>query len=378
MTLLIRRLALLMIVATSVAVVLSRLYPPATHWRLRQPAGWVSLKKFCMPAWDRSPLLLEVGTGRLRSLSLPDTDCMDAASCSPWLDEDGRVQVVGRWAHRMHDGPGVLNKEFGLARCTFPDGEVLDRVPLDVMPSGPPCWLPGTRARVAFAAGDGKLYRFDFEPERGRIHASDSDSESVAARRAVPLEWHGDTPGDGDPFILDPCWPDDPRMAHYLVVSLRIQPRDSWAPYSTEQLWWLKLDDADTAIVAAGRMISPESNGRSNDVVEERYPTTASLPDGRLALAYLTHRRGDSDWRLCLLPIPFDSDQRVKTASQDEATTLAQDCLPTPPAFSTDGRLVGAVQRDDGRGRIVRIPIGATPSSATAHRTVHGRSGARS
>lgn len=372
MTLMLRRLGLLVIAATVVAVVLAKLDPPATHWRLRQPAGWVGLRNYCLPDWDQTPTLLEVGTGRVKSIPLPDGDHLDVMSCSPWQGDDGRVQVVGRWARRVSDGPSVLNEEFGLARCTFPDGEVLDRIPLEIMPSGPPCWFPGTQASVLFAAGDGKLYRLDFEPERNRVPAAE-------ARRAVPLEWRCKLPEQGDPYIIDPCWPDDPRMAHCLLVSLRIQPRSQSRARAREQLWWLKLNDAGTAIVAAGRLIGPESEKgtRSRNVAEERFPAAAPLPDGRLAVAYLAHRRG-TGWRLRMVPIAFDADQDMKPASPDDVKTLARNCLPTPPGFSADGRLLGIMQASEGHNRIVRIPVGGPPPSATAHRTARTRPHAHS
>lgn len=62
----------------------------------------------------------------------------------------------------------------GLARISYPDGEILDQVSLEVVPLSSPCWLEGTSARVVFGAADGKLYRLAFEsaiPKTGETRA---------------------------------------------------------------------------------------------------------------------------------------------------------------------------------------------------------------
>src|SRR5271166_1593768 len=49
-----------------------------------------------------------------------------------------------------------------LARFRLPEGEVIDEVKLDVLPTGRVCWVPEYPGRIMFAAGDGQLYCHDF------------------------------------------------------------------------------------------------------------------------------------------------------------------------------------------------------------------------
>jgi hypothetical protein len=318
-----------------------------------------------------TPLWLEVGSGRISALKLPDEDELDVASCSPWLDEDGKAQVVGRWERHTGDGVTSVGDAFGLVRCTFPDGEVLNRVPLEVMPVGPPCWYPGTRARVLFPAGDGNLYRLAFEPDRSRGEAAGPDGGSDP--RPLPLEWHGRPPAGGEPFLADPCWPDDPRFRHCLLATARVPSTGAAAGCRAERVWWLTLNDAGTAIESAGPLFSPESLARG---LEQRCPSVTSLPGGGLALAYLEQRRREAGWRLRMVRLDFDPARGVPAAARAEVRTLADDCLPTPPAFSADGRMLGAVRRsDDGLGRVVRFATGEDVLTATAPafaRPAHG------
>ncbi len=108
--------------------------------------------------------LLDAQAGVL--VPLPLDYAIEHAACSPWVDDRGRAQMVGRCKDRR--GHGALRRgvrSYGLARFTIPDGELLDHVPLDILPASRPCWFPGTTARVLFAAGDGRLYRYDFGGE---------------------------------------------------------------------------------------------------------------------------------------------------------------------------------------------------------------------
>src|SRR5206468_569384 len=126
-------------------------------------------------------------TGEIRRFRSPTGDRFDYASCSPWQDEEGQYQVVGRWSELSADGPSADVDEFGLARYTLPSGRVLDRVPLDVVPASPPCWFPGFTARVLYAASDGLLYRLSFEGDTPR-RAGDPPP------KPEPVEWRVNIP----------------------------------------------------------------------------------------------------------------------------------------------------------------------------------------
>ena len=61
-----------------------------------------------------------------------------------------------------------LPQDFGVARFTVPEGRLIDRVKLDHVPIGDPCWVPGVTPRILFSAGDGYLYRYEFEESNAR------------------------------------------------------------------------------------------------------------------------------------------------------------------------------------------------------------------
>ena len=116
---------------------------------------------------DRTPRWLDAETGTVTTFPIEEGDVLEAASCSPWVDEKGRHQVIGRWSSRTKDGPMSMSTDFGLARYMFPSGQLLDHVSTDIVPVGAPSWFPGTRANILFAAGDGNLYKYAFETEAG-------------------------------------------------------------------------------------------------------------------------------------------------------------------------------------------------------------------
>src|SRR3954468_14182751 len=159
---LIRLLVLLALGATMMAVGISRLDPPKPAWRVRRPAQYSNINEYFLDVRDRTPRWLDVQTGQVKAQALSDGDVLEVASCAPWVDERGRTQVVGRWSSRTKDGPMSMSQDFGLARYTFPGGEMLDHASPEIVRVGPPCWFPGTRARILFVAGDGMLYHYAF------------------------------------------------------------------------------------------------------------------------------------------------------------------------------------------------------------------------
>ena len=52
--------------------------------------------------------------------------------------------------------------ELGLARCTYPERRILDRVLLDPLPLSKVCWYPDRSDTIIYAAADGRLYRYAF------------------------------------------------------------------------------------------------------------------------------------------------------------------------------------------------------------------------
>src|SRR5262249_28483870 len=139
---------------------------------------------------------LDPETGQYSRMAIPDGDSLLFAQASPWRDGRGRSQVVGRWMGRDRDDGGA--RGFGLARYSYPSGEVLDPLPVDVAPASPPAWFPDLSARLIYAGTDGRLYRIAFEDEAGR------PTGRGEALRPVPLSWQCATPGVGRVHVEDP------------------------------------------------------------------------------------------------------------------------------------------------------------------------------
>jgi len=349
---LIRLLVLLALGSTMVAVGLSKLDPPRPDWRTRRTTQNFIINEYFIDAIDRTPRWLDAGTGSLTEVPLADGDLLDAASSSPWVEEQGRRQVIGRWSSRIKDGPMSISKDFGLARYTFPGGEVLDQVPTEIVPVGPPCWFPGTRARVIFAAGDGMLYHYAFESEDRDKAGSGRDA------RPIPLAWRCPKPGDGNIFLGDLTWPEDPRMGGCLIVSLRHQGIgvEDARSFSRMQLWWLKLNHAGTEVVETGRLVTTDVTGPSARQFDERTPTVSTLPDGRTVLAYLRQRGGEAGWELRVAPISIETGRQIPTVLESRSRVLAEKCQASHPAFSPDGRWLSAITGSTpADGRLARL-----------------------
>jgi len=350
LTSLIRLLVALMLGSTAAAIGVSRLAGPAEARRVPRAPEYVGLNAFVLTPGFPGSYWLERDRGRIISPDLAGGDALDYASLSPWRDDRGRAQAVGRWSGPLRVDSGA--QESGLIRATFPDGEVLDRVATDLLPIGAPCWYPGTTARVLFAAGDGALYRFAFEsgPDAG-------PGRGERDERPRRIGWRVETPGRRPVYIADPHWPSDARFGRLLFVALReIEPGGGRPRMTRTRLWWLRLDDDGGAIEGAGRLIPPGAGPEAGDV-EERFPTVGIGPDGRPILGYL-RKVGDAPWELHAVPIAADPAGRRPPVVVGPGTKLADCCLPSAPALSTDGRWISAVTSDASRGAVlVRVDL---------------------
>jgi hypothetical protein len=288
---------------------------------------------------DLAARFLDPETGRVVRPGLPEGEMFDQVSCSPWVDDRGRWQAVGRWSSGSGEAEDRALHEVGLARFTFPGGEALDRIPTEIVPAGPPCWFPGTEARVLFAAGDGQLYRVDFE--------GDGDGPRRSRRREPqPLDWDVEPPGGGPVFMAGPAWPTDGRLGGRVLVSLMTTERvDGRARYSGSRLWWLQLDADGSAIKAAGRLTVPDPSQPDAPEDDERGPTPVAMADGSLALAYLCRPAGRLSWQLRLAPIEVDPQTGAPSVRADLGRTLADDCLPIAPVAEADGRHLVCIRR---------------------------------
>jgi hypothetical protein len=317
---------------------------------------------------------LDPETGRIEPVLLPEGEALECARGSPWRDSRGRWQVAGRGWTRSGPRRNSIPGRHCLALYEFPGGAVLDRIDAEHLPvpTGPPCWEPGTSARILFAAGDGALYWHDFE---------NSDPSGAGYRggisRPQPLTWACRQPGLGPAFLAEPQWPSEPRFGRRLLVALRVHERvGGLLRNSPWQLWWLRLDRARMAIVAAGPLLHPDPTVPAADLWGDHFPTLLSGPGGELALAYLTYRPGVHLGELRIAPLRIDPATGEPSAVEG-GPVLASDCVGTALAPSADGRWLGCVVRPEGSGpKVLRLDLaevhrGATKSSrvGTAHRS---------
>lgn len=268
--------------------------------------------------------LLDAGTGDLVRFPLAGMERISFAACSPWQDGLGRTHVAGLWID--FDDQNI--RAMGLARCVLPGALVLDRVELDVLPGGAPCWPPGPGTWVLYPGTDGVLYRLEFD-------------EGASVPR--PLAWRCPPPRGSWKGIIDPAWPSDPRLAGTILVALRHIASDDGLPdWFESQLWWLELNADGTAIEGAGRLIAPASgncNGHE-EIALERLPALSATPDGGLVLAYIVRRKGESEYRLRLARVTIDPATRAPRAEPSTVVEVAEGRAPALAAFSADGRWV--------------------------------------
>jgi hypothetical protein len=345
LTSLIRTLAVIFLGSSAAAIGLARLAPPPKPWRMPCRVANVNVNIFLLNHGSRDSLWLAKDEGRTSKLPIPSGSIFDYASCSPWRDDRGRSQVVGRWSRDPSAFQG--ENDFGLARLSYPDGELIDRISTDVVPVSPPCWYPGTGTRVLFAAGDGRLYQYEFESHSGTTSDPDGDRQN----EPTPLVWDCKAPGTGDVYISDPHWSTDTHSNRIVVVALRlIEPNTGRQQYTRSQLWWLRLSEDGHSIKEAGRLVQPPTG--VNDV-EERSPSIGRTSDGRLALAYL-RKTGFKPWELRMTPLDLDATGVRPLTLTSVGSRIAEGCQPFSPIISSDGRCISYIQGDTPHVAIIR------------------------
>jgi hypothetical protein len=333
-----------------VALGLGRWAAPAPSWRSLNRFRHSNINKFFYSSNVNQTHYLDPETGRIGTLELPEAERLEQLSWSPWRDEAGQAHVVGQWSSRSGAGTNMIAEQFGLARCTFPEGRVLDRVVSETVPNSPPCWFPGTSSRILFPAPNGAIYRFDFEG----ADSNDGSSRSPGAQ-PTPLAWKCDITGGSRTVVNDMTWPVDTRLGGRLLVSLcRYRQEGDHCFIARPEIWWLRLDHDGTAIDQAARLTIHGSVPPSG--LLERWPVVTTQPDGRLVLAYLAHDEGRMTWDLRVAPIAFEGDNPV--VYSDQSRLLCDNCAPSAPAFSADGRWINfTVLTDRDRSRAQRLPF---------------------
>lgn len=302
---------------------------------------------------ENFPRFLDRETGRFLRVECPAGDMLDNVVCSPWCDERGQYQVVGRWLSSSGEGNSLLPQQFGVARYTLPEGRVIDRVELDMTPGGTPCWVPGLSPRIVFAGGDGQLYHYAFGEANGAAALEDGAADPARPQR---LTWRTTPPGVGPIFFKDLVWPSDPRMGGRLIASLSYQIQTEGKRYYVDsQLWWIQLSGDGMDIEAVGRLIVPDGPGPIADPDdEERHPNLESSPEGGLVLAYLSRARPHKPWVLRVAPVALAPGTGMPIVRRGSSRAVAGQCVAIPPVFSADGRWVyGSLGTEPEMARIV-------------------------
>ncbi len=345
------------LVSSAAALVVARIAPAPTGWRMPCPVAYTSINSFYLDPCSRGSVWVERdGGATIGGPGNDNNELIEYASFSPWRDEAGRYQVVGRWSWDFRtESP---DNSYGLARMTFPDGEVLDHIETEVVPVSAPCWYPGTQARVLFAAGDGKLYRCAFEPSD--VPNAQTDGAENQPRALV---WDCPPPGEDGVYLTDPYWPSEPGMRNIIFVGVRIAPATSLArrvPGPT-RIWWLRLSEDGASIIEAGQLVGENVDGLD---VTERCPILGQLPAGRPVLAYF-RKNSLQPLSLHMVEIEMDLERHCPRTVAGSGATLAENCLASPPVFSTDGRWLSFVQMTGGERLRRQIRLEERPATRT-------------
>ena len=267
-----------------------------THFFLPQPSlheavGVSRSQLACVEEYR----LVDRSTGKAQPLPLPRDAAWGFVTVSPWRDQDGNLEAVGRWSR-----PGVLDDQsfYGLGLFRVSDATIVRSIDLDVLPTGRPCWVPGRPGDLVFPAGDGQLYRCRLTHD-GNMKANaqtsvDDENHPGSSRSVAPgaVTWRCAVPGSGRVFIADPVWPADKPLGPFVFVSLTPQTNAGGRPRNEpSQIWWLEMSEFGDEILSAGRFTVPAPASAQGRPLVERLPSVSVSPSGRLTLAYLTRAR---------------------------------------------------------------------------------------
>ena len=191
----------------------------------------------------------------------------------PLRGPGGELEAVGRWVNP--EGQAFCG--WGLFRLT--DGAVLRRVATEMLPTGRSCWVSGLPRTILFPAADGQLHRCRLDGEDEHSPAPSSWAARGAGHGDAVL-WGIRPPGEGDVFLADPVWSDEPKLKKWVIVALSQKVRRGKRfVFGPPDLWWLEVSDGAGSIIAAGPLVRAEDGAGSD--LEKRFPSVAVDPRGR-------------------------------------------------------------------------------------------------
>jgi hypothetical protein len=301
-------------------------------------------------------------TGKSEPIPLPSEDIWALLTVSPWRDRDGNLEVVGRWARHL-DPPG--ERPFsGLGRFRLPDATVISRIPIDIIPTGRPCVLPGRAGEILFPSGDGQLYRCNISEDTTSESRTNSGENENEAEDSVPgslrrVKWRCARPSAGQIYISEPHLSAVPRLRNYVFVSLSAQKQlDKKVQQELPKLWWLRMNDRFDVIEAAGPLTGEFANHNQRDPIAERFPTIAPGSEHRLSMIYITRKPPERGWRLQFSMVELDpktGEPRV-TSRENTAVALAEDIAADYPLISADSKSAFA-RSATGQLITVKLPV---------------------
>lgn len=276
------------------ALAVARVKPIDARSGARVASSWRSPSNTFVLGEDPVRLIDRVD-GRTKTIDVPEGERWHYLSPSPWQDEDGVVEAVGRFTRPRLRERDAGASAYGLVRLRLPEAEVIERIDLDVLPTSRPAWNPIDDGHVLVAAGDGRLYSYRFAPREeacGLLAAP--ERQATVGTDIVALQWECRPPGRGEPYLADPVWPTIPELQNLVVVSLSastLEP-DGELRYGSTSPWWLELGPDGERIVAAGPLIDPSDDPDAAADVHRRFPSVEES-DGRIQLAYSVFRPGE-------------------------------------------------------------------------------------
>jgi hypothetical protein len=356
------------VLALGVGVCRTNLRPAEeTHFFLPEPAlheavGVSRSQLTCVEEYR----LVDRSTGKAQALRLPEDATWGFVTVSPWRDQDGNLEAIGRWSR-----PGAPGEQsfYGLGLFRVSDASIVRSIDLDVLPTGKPCWVPGRPGDLLFPAGDGQLHRCRLTHDgnvnvNARTNAdAQSHTSSSPSARPYPIAWRCALPGTGRVVIADPVWPADTALRSFVFVSLTLQTNLGGKPrFEPAQIWWLEMSELGDEILSAGRLTAPApgSTAQGRPVVE-RLPSVSVSPSGRIKLAYLTRARSESSWRLSVAALSLEqaTGKPVIAGLAPPSEEVPSGLLPVQPTFSADGQSVFTAADD---GRIKAHSLAAAPT----------------
>jgi hypothetical protein len=301
--------------------------------------------------------LLDRTTGKTEPIALPAQPDWSLLSLSPWRDQDGNLEAVGRWVSRVEG-----KDEFcGLGLLKLPEMTVKNRITLDVLPTGKPCWVPGRPGEILFSAGNGQLYRCNIAdesqdyPKAKSSRSRRGDGGPIASPRVV--NWESRPLNSSLIYVADPVWSSEPGVRHLVFVALSIlDTSGSKRFFLPLKLWWLAMNDEGDTILDAGRLIEPAPDDLQSERNYERLPTLVIGEGGKIGLVYVSSTPSRTSWRLRSATIEMDpvtARPRVKPRRGGQEV-VAEGLTPSPLVVSADG---GSVFGLDDAGHTVKYSI---------------------